>query len=135
MADEQTPIDPTNGQTDEQITQGSALPQDNGTPAQPAADPAAQIDDTHPATDSATNTDSQEAYDAGVSAATGAQEPTQPAVTSFTPPADTNSDSDSGAGESGTGNQPVPPTPAPDQDSGSAPTPDQQGTDTSEEVV
>src|SRR5690348_6249103 len=82
--------------------QQQQLPQDNGTPFQPAApnpdpagnitDPAAQatndssLDDTHPATD--TNLQPQETYDEGVSGAAEAQEPNAgSAVTDYTPPA------------------------------------------------
>lgn len=78
------------------------LPEDNGTPFQPAApapdpgsgtvnDPAVQaatdgtLDDTHPATD--TNVQPEESYDEGVSGAAEAAEPNGGnAVTDFTPP-------------------------------------------------
>jgi hypothetical protein len=61
------------------------LPQDNGTPFQPAPpsrddeidldddDQGRELDDTHPATDS--NIDAQELYDEGLSGAAEAQEP------------------------------------------------------------
>lgn len=90
MADDQQPIDPSAGQTDEQITESSALPEDPGTPFQPASDPtgATPPDDTHPVTDtqdSGVPEDTQEAYDAGTAAATGAEEPADPGVGSFNP--------------------------------------------------
>ena len=82
--------------------QQQQLPQDNGTPFQPAApgpdptgtvnDPPAQaatdgtLDDTHPATD--TNIQPQQAYDEGVAGASQASEPNSGnAVTDYTPPA------------------------------------------------
>ena len=80
------PTDPSAGQADGQITGSSQLSGDAGTPFQPAADPTASLDDTHPATDNQSNVDSQEAYDAGTPAATGAQEPADPGVADFTPP-------------------------------------------------
>lgn len=87
--------------TDEERQQ--QLPQDNTTPAQPAApspdpgsgvmnDPLASaqsdstLDDTHPATD--TNIDATELHDEGVSGAAEAAEPNAGnATTGFTPPA------------------------------------------------
>ena len=77
---------PPDEPTDEERQQ--ELPQDNGTPFQPAApspDPAgltdpvaqaqagSQLDDTHPATD--TNVQPEEAYDEGVSGAAEAAQP------------------------------------------------------------
>lgn len=91
------PDEPTSEEQQQQ------LPQDNGTPFQPAApsadpaagvtnDPAAQagsdssLDDTHPATD--TNQQPEEQYDEGVSGAAEATEPTSgDAVADFNPPA------------------------------------------------
>lgn len=88
MADDDAlqPQDPGAGQSDEQATEGSALPEDNGTPFQPAADPAGGgLDDTHQATDSATNIDDHEAYDEGLPGAAEAEEPRDPGVGSFNP--------------------------------------------------
>jgi hypothetical protein len=86
-----------------QEEQQQQLPQDNGTPFQPAApapdpgggvinDPVEQassdsvLDDTHPATD--TGNQPEEQYDEGVSGAAEAQEPNAGnAVTDFNPPA------------------------------------------------
>lgn len=80
------------------------LPQDNGTPFQPAApnpdpiigvtnDPLTQaannsvLDDTHPVTD--TNVQPEEQYDEGTAGATEAQEPNAGNATAgFAPPAD-----------------------------------------------
>jgi hypothetical protein len=77
------------------------LPEDNGTPFQPAApsrdDTGAvdddlqaddnQLDDTHPITDSGSDIDSQELYDEGLSGATGAREPNAGNdVVGYTPP-------------------------------------------------
>jgi len=77
------PDEPTDEERQEE------LPEDNGTPFQPAApnpdptgaaDPAvqaqagSQLDDTHPATD--TNIQPEEAYDKGVPGAAEASEPT-----------------------------------------------------------
>jgi hypothetical protein len=76
------------------------LPEDNQTPFSPA-DPSrddaaepdsvrqedAQLDDTHPATDSGTDIDSQQLYDEGVAGAAEASEPNAgDAVVNFTPP-------------------------------------------------
>jgi hypothetical protein len=70
-------IDPyqnsVNNGTDDHI---QPLPGDNGTPFSPPDDPAAgSIDDTHPATDSASNIDAHQLYDEGLSGATGTSEP------------------------------------------------------------
>ena len=81
----QTPTPaPTNdpqAQDDTQVTQPSALPQDNGTPAQPpvadTADPV--FGEAHPAADSQTNTDTQEVQDEGLADATVDNPPAAPA--------------------------------------------------------
>lgn len=99
--DQQPPLDPTQGQDDPQVTDDSALPEDNGTPFQPADDAAGNLDDTHQATDNQSNIDEHEAYDAGLPTAAQAEEPRDPGVASFTPPTDENADEedDNGAGE------------------------------------
>lgn len=92
------PDEPTNEERQQE------LPQDNGTPFQPAApspDPTAGVtdnpltqagsdntlDDTHPATD--TNVQPEEGYDEGVAGAAEAQEPNAGnSAASYTPPAD-----------------------------------------------
>lgn len=98
------PDEPTDEERQEE------LPQDNGTPFQPAApapdptggvtnDPVAQassdgaLDDTHPATD--TNVQTEEQYDEGVAGAAEAQEPNAGnAVAGYTPPAGADSPTD-----------------------------------------
>ena len=71
------------------------LPEDNGTPFQPADD-ATPIDDTHPVTDS--NIQPEELYDEGVSGAAEGSEPNAgDTVVDFNPPspnADAEADDD-----------------------------------------
>lgn len=114
-SDNQQPVDPVQGQNDQQITQASALPEDNGTPAQPAADPGVTSDDTNQLTDNQSNVDAHQAYDEGTASAAGAVEPADPGVGSFTPPQteDPNSgeeDTSNGGGEPTGGDVPAPPT-------------------------
>ena len=80
------PVDPVAGQSDTQATQPSQLSGDPGTPFQPAGDPTANLPDSHPATDNQSNTDTQEAYDAGVPTAAGAEEPGDTGVAGYSPP-------------------------------------------------
>lgn len=70
MDDDQTqssaPANDPQAQDDTQVTQGSALPEDNGTPAQPPmTDEDPIFGEAHPATDNQTNVDSQEVQDEG----------------------------------------------------------------------
>ena len=98
------PDEPTDEERQEE------LPQDNGTPFQPAApspdpaggatnDPVTQassdstLDDTHPATD--TNVQPEEQYDEGVAGAAEATEPNAGnAVTDYAPPASSDPPTD-----------------------------------------
>lgn len=89
MPDDQNPTtDPATGQDDQQVTQPSALPEDNGTPYQPADD----VDDTvlgdaHQSTDYKSDIDSDELYNDGPAAAADAGEPRNPDIAGYTPPA------------------------------------------------
>jgi hypothetical protein len=87
--------EPSQGQTDDEVTQPSALPQDNGTPFQPASDTGVVLPDDHPATDDQSNADSTELQDAGAAAASGVEPPASDSgVGGFTPPADEAGDVD-----------------------------------------
>ncbi|HET7320507.1 MAG TPA: hypothetical protein VFI84_02900 [Candidatus Saccharimonadales bacterium] len=105
--------------TDEERQQ--ELPQDNGTPFQPAppspdptgsSDPVVQagsdstLDDTHPATDSGIQPEEQ--YDEGVAGAAEAQEPNAGnATASFSPPADGMQPEEGGAPKPDDGTNPT----------------------------
>ena len=71
------------------------LPEDNGTPFQPADDTSDEFDDTHPVTDSGGDIQPEELYDEGVSGAVEASEPNAGnAVTDFNPPNQSDDDND-----------------------------------------
>ena len=85
------PQDPQS-QDDTQITQPSALPGDNGTPFQPAADDDLVLGDAHQLTDNMTNIDSDQLYQEGLAAAAGGAEPRDPGIAGYTPPAEEQKD-------------------------------------------
>jgi len=68
------------------------LPDDYSTPAAPPSGIQDTTDDTHP--DADTDVDAQERYDAGISAASGADDQGNRGVFSFKPPLDEDDEED-----------------------------------------
>jgi hypothetical protein len=79
-------IDPQAEDTDTPFSLPDSARDDNGREDQvDNADENLKLDPTHPATDSATNIDPHEEYDAGLAAAAEASEPRDDAVTGYDP--------------------------------------------------
>lgn len=72
MNDDQTTNTNPQDQTDEQVTEPSALPEDNGTPLNPDEEQSPLLDEAHSATDSQSDADSTQAADEGVDEASQA---------------------------------------------------------------
>jgi hypothetical protein len=68
------------------------LPNDYSTPFSPPSGIQDTTDDTHP--DADTDLDEQERYDAGISAASGADDPGSRGVLGYSPPAGNDDDDD-----------------------------------------
>jgi len=66
------------------------LPNDFSTPFSPPSGIQDTTDDTHP--DADTDLDEQERYDAGISAASGAEDPGNQGILGYTPPAGDDED-------------------------------------------
>ena len=78
---------------DAQVTKPSALPEDNGTPFQPADDiDDVVLGDAHQATDNTSDIDSDELYNEGLPAAADAAEPRDLGVVDYDPNADDEAD-------------------------------------------